>query len=93
MGTRYLTAVYLDGEYKVAQFGAQDGYPRIGARKSFDLREPSSNRPHGRRFRRRSGNAAGSQRKSWKRLIRQKTLIGKRLTRSLRTAPAPVFWR
>ena len=30
MGTRYLTAVYLDGEYKVAQFGAQDGYPRIG---------------------------------------------------------------
>ena len=30
MGTRYLTAVYLDGEYKVAQFGAQDGYPQIG---------------------------------------------------------------
>jgi len=30
MGTRYLTAVYLDGEYKVAQFGSQDGYPRIG---------------------------------------------------------------
>lgn len=30
MGTRYLTAVYQDGEYKVAQFGAQDGYPRIG---------------------------------------------------------------
>lgn len=30
MGTRYLTVVYLDGEYKVAQFGSQDGYPRIG---------------------------------------------------------------
>ena len=30
MGTRYLTAVYLDGEYRVAQFGARDGYPRIG---------------------------------------------------------------
>ena len=29
MGTRYLTAVYLDGDYKVAQFGLQDGYPRI----------------------------------------------------------------
>ena len=27
MGTRYLVAVYLDGEYKVAQFGAYDGYP------------------------------------------------------------------
>lgn len=27
MGTRYLVAVYLDGEYKVAQFGHWDGYP------------------------------------------------------------------
>ena len=28
MGTRNLTAVYLDGEYKVAQYGQWDGYPR-----------------------------------------------------------------
>lgn len=27
MGTRNLTAVYLDGEYKVAQYGQWDGYP------------------------------------------------------------------
>lgn len=27
MGTRNLTCVYLDGEYKVAQYGAWDGYP------------------------------------------------------------------
>lgn len=35
MGTRYLTAVYLDGEYKVAQYGQQDGYPRIGGAKAL----------------------------------------------------------
>lgn len=27
MSTRYLTIVYYDGEYKVAQYGAFDGYP------------------------------------------------------------------
>ena len=27
MGTRNLTAVYVDGEYKVAQYGQWDGYP------------------------------------------------------------------
>lgn len=27
MGTRNLTAVYMDGEYKVAQYGQWDGYP------------------------------------------------------------------
>lgn len=27
MGTRNLTAVYIDGEYKVAQYGQWDGYP------------------------------------------------------------------
>ena len=27
MGTRNLTIVYLDGEYKVAQYGQWDGYP------------------------------------------------------------------
>lgn len=27
MGTRNLTAVYLDGQYKVAQYGQWDGYP------------------------------------------------------------------
>lgn len=27
MGTRHLTIVYLDGEYKVAQYGQWDGYP------------------------------------------------------------------
>lgn len=27
MGTRNLTAVYLDGSYKVAQYGQWDGYP------------------------------------------------------------------
>lgn len=27
MGTRHLTAVYIDGEYKVAQYGQWDGYP------------------------------------------------------------------
>lgn len=27
MGTRNLTMVYLDGEYKVAQYGQYDGYP------------------------------------------------------------------
>ena len=27
MGTRNLTCVYLDGEYKVAQYGQRDGYP------------------------------------------------------------------
>jgi len=27
MGTRHVTAVYLDGEYKVAQYGQWDGYP------------------------------------------------------------------
>ena len=28
MGTRNLTAVYLDGEYKIAQYGQWDGLPR-----------------------------------------------------------------
>lgn len=27
MGTRNLTAVYVDGEYKIAQYGQWDGYP------------------------------------------------------------------
>ena len=27
MGTRHLIAVYLNGEYKVAQYGQWDGYP------------------------------------------------------------------
>ena len=27
MGTRNLTIVYVDGEYKVAQYGQWDGYP------------------------------------------------------------------
>ena len=27
MGTRNLTAVFMDGEYKVAQYGQWDGYP------------------------------------------------------------------
>ena len=27
MGTRHITAVYLDGNYKVAQYGQWDGYP------------------------------------------------------------------
>lgn len=27
MGTRHLTMVYLDGEYKIAQYGQWDGYP------------------------------------------------------------------
>ena len=27
MGTRHLTAVYQNGEYKVAQYGQWDGYP------------------------------------------------------------------
>lgn len=27
MGTRHLTCVFLDGEYKVAQYGQWDGYP------------------------------------------------------------------
>lgn len=28
MGTRNLTAVYVDGEYKIAQYGQWDGYPQ-----------------------------------------------------------------
>lgn len=27
MGTRHLTAVYFEGEYKIAQYGQWDGYP------------------------------------------------------------------
>ena len=27
MGTRHLTAIYINGEYKVAQYGQWDGYP------------------------------------------------------------------
>ena len=27
MGTRHITAVYCDGEYKIAQYGQWDGYP------------------------------------------------------------------
>ena len=27
MGTRHLTAVYVDGQYKIAQYGQWDGYP------------------------------------------------------------------
>ena len=27
MGTRHLTAVYMDGQYRVAQYGQWDGYP------------------------------------------------------------------
>ena len=27
MGTRNLTVVFMDGEYKVAQYGQWDGYP------------------------------------------------------------------
>lgn len=27
MGTRHLTAVYMDGDYRVAQYGQWDGYP------------------------------------------------------------------
>lgn len=30
MGTRNLTAVFIDGEYKVAQYGQWDGYPEGG---------------------------------------------------------------
>ena len=28
MGTRNLTAVFMDGEYKVAQYGQWDGYQK-----------------------------------------------------------------
>lgn len=28
MGTRHITAVFIDGKYKVAQYGQWDGYPR-----------------------------------------------------------------
>ena len=31
MGTRNLTVVYLDGQYKVAQYGQWDGYPKVRA--------------------------------------------------------------
>ena len=27
MGTRFLTAVFADGQYRVAQYGQWDGYP------------------------------------------------------------------
>lgn len=29
MGTRHLTAVVIDGDYKVAQYGQWDGYPEV----------------------------------------------------------------
>ena len=29
MGTRNLTCVFKDGEYKVAQYGQWDGYPSL----------------------------------------------------------------
>lgn len=31
MGTRNLTAVYLDGQYKVAQYGQWDGSRKVRA--------------------------------------------------------------
>jgi hypothetical protein len=45
MGTRNLTAVYMDGEYRVAQYGQWDGYPAgqgetiraFFAREDFDM--------------------------------------------------------
>jgi hypothetical protein len=30
MGTRNLTCIYADGEYRVAQYGQWDGYPNVG---------------------------------------------------------------
>lgn len=45
MGTRNLTMVYIDGEYKVAQYGQWDGYPSYTGKyivnfiKSIDLEQ------------------------------------------------------
>lgn len=37
MGTRNLTAVFSDGEYKVAQYGQWDGYPEGQGRKALEF--------------------------------------------------------
>lgn len=37
MGTRNLTAVYLNGKYKIAQYGQWDGYPDEGGLKVLDF--------------------------------------------------------
>ena len=37
MGTRHIIAVYVNGEYKIAQHGQFDGYPEhVGCEFSFD---------------------------------------------------------
>lgn len=37
MGTRNLTAVYIDGEYKIAQYGQWDGYPEGQGKTALDF--------------------------------------------------------
>lgn len=37
MGTRNLTVVYLDGEYKIAQYGQWDGYPEGQGMKALNF--------------------------------------------------------
>jgi len=46
MGTRHLTCVFINGEYKVAQYGQFDGYPRCAGSQilSFLRGEPVTDR-------------------------------------------------
>ena len=37
MGTRHLTAVFLDGKYRVAQYGQWDGYPERAGRNCLNF--------------------------------------------------------
>lgn len=37
MGTRNITAVFIDGEYKIAQYGQWDGYPEGQGRRALEF--------------------------------------------------------
>lgn len=44
MGTRNLTAVYIDGEYKIAQYGQWDGYPEGQGKTALDFARKLANK-------------------------------------------------
>ena len=44
MGTRNLTAVYIDGEYKIAQYGQWDGYPEGQGKTTLDFARKLNNK-------------------------------------------------
>ena len=50
MGTRHITAVYLDGQYKVAQYGQWDGYPSVAGKNVLHFARTISDEQPRKRF-------------------------------------------